>query len=146
MFSKQAVGDLMLRRCVGIAGAVAALCGGVGAVGAQSLAEPPVFASQNGVLDIMMVAVPQPIPTISFTPPNSHSVIHPTGWVFQICPRPAVGLSCPSGSSTVSPYGGTHLALQPGDMLKIRFVNRLPKLDPNKLRHVVDPGQAITSW
>ena len=69
-------------------------------------------------------------------------MIHPTGWVYQICPRPVSGLSCPSGSSTVSPYGGTRLALQQGDTLKIRFVNRLPKLDPNKLRHVVDPGQA----
>jgi len=142
VFSKQAVRNVVLRRCIGPAGAIAALCAGLGAAGAQSLAEPPVFTSHNGVLDIMMVAMPQPIPTIAFTPPNSHSVIHPTGWVYQICPRPAVGLNCPSGSSTVSPYGGTHLALQPGDTLKIRFVNRLPKLDPNKLRHVVDPGQA----
>ena len=51
-------------------------------------------------------------------------------------------MSCPAGSSTVSPYGGTRLALQPGDTLKIRFVNRLPKLDPNKLRHETDPGEA----
>jgi len=131
-----------LRRWIGAAGAVAALWTGVQSAAAQNLAEPPVFASQNGVLDIMMVAIPQPIPTISFVPPASRSVIHPTGWVFQICPRPATGLSCPTGSATVSPYGGTRLALQPGDTLKIRFVNRLPKLDPNKLRHVVDPGEA----
>src|SRR6202021_2399374 len=86
---------------------------------AAPLVDPPVFASQNGVLDIMMVAMPQPIPTIAFTPPNSTAVIHPTGWVFQICPRPATGLSCPAASPTVSPYGGTRLALQPGDTLKI---------------------------
>jgi FtsP/CotA-like multicopper oxidase with cupredoxin domain len=134
--------DVSLRRCLGAAGAIAFVWASVGIASAQSLNDPPAFASQNGVLDIMMVAMPQPIPTIAFTPPNSHSVIHPTGWVYQICPRPASGLSCPAGSGTVSPYGGTRLALQQGDVLKIRFVNRLPKVDPDKLRHVVDPGEA----
>jgi hypothetical protein len=119
-----------------------ALWAGGGAANAANLVDPPVFASRNGVLDIMMVAVPQPIPTISFTPPHGSTIIHPTGWVYQICPRPASGLSCPSGSSTVAPYGGTRLALVPGDTLKIRFVNRLPKVDPNKLKHVTDPGEA----
>jgi FtsP/CotA-like multicopper oxidase with cupredoxin domain len=33
------------------------------------------------------------------------------------------------------------LALQPGDVLKIRLVNRLPKLDPAKVKHLGDPGQ-----
>ena len=132
----------LLRRWIGAAGAVAALWAGVQSAAAQNLAEPPVFKSQNGVLDIMMVAMPQPIPTISFVPPGSRSVIHPTGWVFQICPRPATGLSCPTGSATVSPYGGTRLALQQGDTLKIRFVNRLPKVDPNKLNHETEPGEA----
>src|SRR5262249_30472555 len=139
---KRALREASLRRSIAVAGTIAGLCAGMQSASAQNLAEPPVFASQNGLLDIMTVAIPQPIPTISFTPPHSRSAIHPTGWVFQICSRPASGLSCPSGSSTVSPYGGTRLALQPGDTLKIRFVNRLPKLDPNKLRHVVDPGEA----
>jgi FtsP/CotA-like multicopper oxidase with cupredoxin domain len=126
------------------AGVIAILlaASGVAAAGAAPLVDPPVFASRHGVLDIMMVAMPQPIPTISFTPPSSKAIIHPTGWGYQICPRPAYGLSCPSGSSTVAPYGGARLALVPGDTLKIRFVNRLPKLDPNKLRHVTDPGEA----
>jgi L-ascorbate oxidase len=142
VFSKQSVHDVAALRWIGAAGVAVAMWAAPHGAVAQTLAEPPVFASQNGVLDIMMVAIPQPIPTISFTPPNSRSVIHPTGWVYQICPRPASGLSCPSGSGTVSPYGGTRLALQQGDTLKIRFVNRLPKIDPNKLRHVVDPGEA----
>src|SRR5512139_2792665 len=142
VFSRQAVRGAVLRRAIGVAGAVVAMWAGAQSAGAQSLAEPPVFASHNGVLDIMMVAIPQPIPTISFTPPNSHSAIHPTGWVYQICPRPASGLSCLAGSSTVSPYGGTRLALQQGDTLKIRFVNRLPKLNPDKLNHETDPGEA----
>jgi FtsP/CotA-like multicopper oxidase with cupredoxin domain len=42
----------------------------------------------------------------------------------------------------VSPYGGTRLALTPGDTLKIRLVNRLPRLNPLKLRHETDPGEA----
>jgi FtsP/CotA-like multicopper oxidase with cupredoxin domain len=124
------------------ASVTAGLAFGPTAASGEDLIEPPVFTSQNGVLDIMMVAIPQPIPTISFSPPGSSTAIHPTGWVFQICPRPATGLSCPSGAGTVAPYGGARLALQQGDTLKIRFVNRLPKLDPLKLRHVNDPGQA----
>src|SRR5262249_55069659 len=127
VFSKHAVRGVILRRWIGLAGAAVVIWAGSQTASAQTLAEPPVFTSHNGVLDIMMAAIPQPIPTISFTPPNSLSIIHPTAWVYQICPRPASGLSCPSGSSTVSPYGGTRLALQQGDTLKIRFVNRLPK-------------------
>jgi L-ascorbate oxidase len=37
---------------------------------------------------------------------------------------------------------GVRLALQAGDTLKIRYVNRLPKLNPLKLRHETDPGEA----
>jgi L-ascorbate oxidase len=143
MSSRQTTRELSVRRWIGAASVVAALStGGVATAAAASLVDPPVFASQNGVLDIMMVAMPQPIPGISFTPPNSHAIIHPTGWVYEVCPRPASGLSCPSGSSTVSPYGGVRLAVQPGDTLKVRYVNRLPKVDPLKLRHVTDPGEA----
>jgi L-ascorbate oxidase len=145
MSSEELAGMGSLRRrigAMGVTGAFLAVACGSGSAAAADLVEPPVFASQNGVLDIMMVAVPQPISTISFTPPNSSAVIHPTGWVYQICPRPVSGLTCPPGNKTVSPYGGVRLALQPGDVLKIRYVNRLPKLDPLKLRHVTDPGQA----
>jgi FtsP/CotA-like multicopper oxidase with cupredoxin domain len=144
MSRQQAEPKLSMRHRTGAAAVLAALwvIGGVGTAVADNLVDPPVFSSQNGVLDIMMVAKPQPIPSISFTPPSSSMVIHPTGWVYQVCPRPASGLSCPSGSPTVSPYGGTRLALQPGDTLKIRYVNRLPKLDPLKLRHENDPGEA----
>jgi L-ascorbate oxidase len=139
--------DFQMRQWIAAASIIAAnifapLWASAAPAAAATLVDPPVFASQNGVLDIMMVAMPQPIPTISFTPPASSTVIHPTGWVYQVCPRPASGLSCPSGSSTVSPYGGVRLAMQPGDTLKIRFVNRLPKINPAKLRHVTDPGEA----
>jgi len=147
VFSDKIASRFSMRQWITKAGivatsAVALSWAGITTAAAATLAEPPVFTSQNGVLDIMMVAQPQPIPTISFTPPNSSAVIHPTGWVYQICPRPASGLSCPSGSQTVAPYGGVRLALQPGDTLKVRYVNRLPNLDPLKLRHVTDPGEA----
>src|SRR6267154_3776569 len=134
--------EASLRRSVGAASVIVALWAGGGVANAANLVDPPVFTSKNGVLDIMMVAMPQPIPTISFTPPSSSAIIHPTGWVYQVCPRPASGLSCPVSSRTVSPYGGVRLAMQPGDTLNIRFVNRLPKIDPLKLRHVIEPGQA----
>src|SRR5450755_512030 len=65
------------------------------------------------------------------------------GWVYQICPRAsAVPVNqCPAGSPTVSNYGGIRLALQKGDQLKIRLVNRLPLLpDPTKVTHSADPG------
>jgi len=109
---------------------------------AADFVEPPVFASTNGVLDIMMIAKAKPIQEIAFTPPGGGGVIHPTGWVYEVCRRPASGLTCPPGPGTVSPYGGVRLALRAGDVLKVRFVNRLPAVNPNKLNHVTDPGQA----
>src|SRR5579864_7950372 len=105
MSSKHAARGVTSRQWIGAAGAIAMLytAGGLATATADPLVEPPVFASQNGVLDIMMVAMPQPIPTISFAPPGGGS-INPTGWVYQVCPRPPSGLSCPAESGTVSPY------------------------------------------
>ncbi len=105
------------------------------------LAEPAVFASRFGVLDLLIVAKPKPIETISFEPPAG-APTHPVGWVYEICPRPPMGAQCPAGAETVADYGGARLALQPGDRLKIRFVNRLPKLDPLKLAHAGEHGGA----
>src|SRR5262249_18105967 len=141
MSSRQASREARIGHWTRVSVAFAALAVASGVAGAASLVEPPVFASQNGVLDIMMVAIPQPIPTIAFTPPHSTSAIHPTGWVYQICPRPASGLSCPPGSGTVAPYGGARLARQPRCTLKIRSVNRLPAVDANKLNHATEPGE-----
>jgi len=118
------------------------LCGAPAAL-AGNFVEPPVFASSNGLLDLLMIAQPQSVPSISFTPPGG-SPLNPTGWVYQICPRSAASRAnqCRSGSVTVSDYGGVRLALQKGDALKIRLVNKLPKLDPIKVTHSVDPGGA----
>jgi L-ascorbate oxidase len=110
---------------------------------AGDFVEPPVFASSNGTLDLLMVALPLPVPSLTYVPPNNAPAMNPTGWVYQICQRAvAVGNACPSGSATVSNYGGTRLALQPGDALKIRLVNQLPLLDPVKVTHSKDPGGA----
>ena len=107
-----------------------------------ALVEPAVFASEQGVLDILMIAKPKAIPSISFVPPRGGAAINPTGWVYEICRRPASGDDCPPGPDTVADYGGARLALQQGDTLKIRLINRLPKIDPAKLRYTADPGGA----
>jgi FtsP/CotA-like multicopper oxidase with cupredoxin domain len=113
-----------------------------GAAAAGNFVEPPVFSSSNGLLDLLIVAKPAPVTSISFTPPGG-SAMHPVGWVYEICPRAAAsGNQCPSGAATAAPYGGARLALQKGDTLKIRLVNQLPKLDLLKVTHDADPGGA----
>jgi L-ascorbate oxidase len=107
---------------------------------AAGFVEPTVISSSNGVLDLLMIARSKPVSTITYTPPGG-SPMNPTGWVYEICPRPASSNRCPPGS-TVSDYGGVRLALQKGDTLKIRLVNELPQIDPAKLTHVLEPGQA----
>jgi L-ascorbate oxidase len=119
----------------------AALTWYTGGVRADPLVEPKVFASSGGVLDLLMIAKSKPIPTISFPPPSGGAAINHVGWVYEICPRPSSGFDCPAGPDTVADYGGVRLALQPGDVLKIRLVNRLPKLGPAKVKHLGDPGQ-----
>jgi L-ascorbate oxidase len=106
------------------------------------LAEPTVFASELGVLDILMIAKPKPIPSISFMPPDGSAPVNPVGWVYEICRRPASGDHCPPGAGTVADYGGVRLALQQGDTLKIRLINQLPKIDAAKLKYTTDPGGA----
>jgi L-ascorbate oxidase len=115
------------------------ICAGKAAPAA--FVEPAVFASEQGVLDIRMIAKPKPIPSISFAPRSGSAPINPIGWVYEICRRPASGDDCPAGAGTVADYGGVRLALQQGDTLKIRLINRLPKIDPAKLTHADDPGQ-----
>jgi L-ascorbate oxidase len=122
----------------GIAGAIMA-----GSAVAGAFVEPPVLASADGLLDLLVIAAPKVVPSISFSPPGGGSVINPVGWVYEICQRAqATGNHCPADSSTISDYGGVRLALQKGDLLKIRLVNQLPKLDPVKVTHSADPGGA----
>lgn len=102
---------------------------------AADLAEPITLTSANGVLDILMVAKAAPIGTL---PGN------PTGWVFQICPRPSNNTNaCPVVSGSPNYYGGTRLQVERGDLLKVRLVNELPlALDSD---HASDPGEEFLS-
>jgi FtsP/CotA-like multicopper oxidase with cupredoxin domain len=129
-----------MHRWIGAASLAVALAGGAGTAGAQNaFHEPPVFASQNGTLNILMNLKQKPIPTITFTSPTTGKKINPAGWASEICQRTWNGqTSCPSGSGTVWDYGGTRLALTQGDDLKIHFTNLLPPFDPNKLLHAQD--------
>jgi hypothetical protein len=85
MSGLQIVRRLRIGACICVAASASFWAGGGAAAHADTLAEPPVFASQDGVLDIMMVATPQPIPTITFSPPDGSGPVHPTGWVYQVC-------------------------------------------------------------
>jgi hypothetical protein len=131
---------------ISVALLAAGLCVSPGAR-AGDFVEPPVFASANGVLDLLMIAMPQPVPSISYLPPGGPAAINPIGWVYQICPRASAiasppnppNTTCPAGSPTMANYGGVRLALQKGDQLKIRLVNRLPSMAPAKVT-LVDPG------
>jgi L-ascorbate oxidase len=88
--------------------------------GAEEFIEPPVFISgKSHVLDILMIARPQ---TVNFVAPKAS----PTGWVYQVCYRPPRGNTCPHEAAGL--YGGFRLQLQPGDLLKIRLVNKLPSI------------------
>jgi L-ascorbate oxidase len=123
-----------------IAGVLLGLIGGVPMASAGNFVEPTVFASSRGVLDLLMIAKTKPVTTIAL--PSPEGDINPTGWVYEICRRPAYGNAnqCPAGSA-VADYGGVRLALQKGDTLKIRLVNRLPLIDAAKLSHSTDPGE-----
>ena len=88
----------------------------------NELVEPPTFYSSNGSLDLLMTAKSKPITLDTYSP---------TAWVYEVCYRSdATGNICPADSRTASEYGGMRLQLQPGDHLKIRFINQLPPARP----------------
>jgi FtsP/CotA-like multicopper oxidase with cupredoxin domain len=121
--------------------AIAALSAAGGTASAQQNAfhEPPVFASQNGTLDILMNVKQKPIPTVTFTSPTTGKKINPAGWAYEICQRTSSGqTTCPSGPGTVWDYGGVRLGLKQGDTLNVHFTDMLPPFDPKKLLHSVD--------
>ena len=90
------------------------------AAGAE-IQEPYTLASVNGVLDLLMIAQPAPLQTL--TPQR------PTGFVYSWCRRPTKGATtCPALPSAANVLAGPHLQLNPGDLLKIHLVNRLPPL------------------
>lgn len=100
----------------------------------MELQDLPILKSENGVLDVLMVAKAEPIRSMpGFTP---------MGWVYEICPRPANGSNeCPQRMANA--YGGTNLNLQPGDLLKIRLVNQLPPIADSS--HALEEGHTFLS-
>ncbi len=100
------------------------------AISLTALAEPykeiPVFASKNGLLNIIMIAEADPNPAFKRFYPGSQSQ-GPESWVYRICrDQPANAMTCPAESS-LALLSGVRLAIRPGDTLKVRLVNRLPK-------------------
>jgi hypothetical protein len=86
--SKQTLRTAVLRPFFGAAGVLATLSCGTAVAQSNTLADPPAFTSQNGVLDIMMVAMPQPIPTITYAPPDGSAPIRPGGCIRSARVRP----------------------------------------------------------
>ena len=103
--------------------------------GINTLADPMIFASSKGELNILMIAKAKDISLGGFSP---------TAWVYEVCLRKdAASDSCPADRRTANPYGGLRLALQAGDHLRIRFVNQLPPA-PADAEHVFnDPMGAM---
>ena len=112
-----------------VAGGLGALLATLAAAGSSAapLNDPPVFASQRGTLDIVMVA--GPVPT------KITQDVTTTAWVYEVCQRSSAQQnSCPASSA--HPLGGVRLQLKAGDTLKIRLVNKLPPASDAK--HVSD--------
>jgi hypothetical protein len=67
----------------------------------------------------------------------------PTAWIYEVCYRKdAQGNTCPQDARTSSEYGGVRLQLNPGDHLKIRFINQLPPAPPDA-EHLGDADGAL---
>src|SRR5260370_31441867 len=90
-------------RSLGAVRIAAALTCGNGTVSA-AFVEPVVFASDRGVLDIVMIARPKPIPSISFAPRGGGVAVNPVGWAYEICRRPANADDCPPAARTAADY------------------------------------------
>src|SRR5690349_4410472 len=90
-----------LNRWIGATAVAAAGAWGGGGTNAQTEASaasqgnafhaPPVFASQNGTLNILMNVKANPIPTLTFTSPTTGKQIHPIGFGYEICQANGTG-------------------------------------------------------
>ena len=82
------------------------------------LQELPVFASANGTLSVLMIAAKRTGVTLGPVTTNL--------WTYEVCRLPAPdATACPAGAGQAG-LSGVRLALQPGDTLRIRLVNKLP--------------------
>ncbi len=93
----------------------------------QPVQDPPMFASQNGSLSVLMVAAKRPGVLVGTVTTDL--------WTYEICRLPAPGAeACPAGAGYAG-LGGVRLSLQPGDTLRVRLVNRLPALAQDSADH-----------
>ena len=101
--------------------ALALLGFGMSGAAAAPLQDPPVFASQAGSLSVLMIAAQRPSTQLG--------PIATQPWTYEVCPLPSpTATACPAGTGKAG-LGGVRLALQPGDVLRIRLVNNLPLAD-----------------
>ena len=101
-------------------------------INAGELVDPPVFASSKDdkTLDLLMIAKQAVIDALPGV----------TGWAYEICERKySVENTCPPDKSNPNPYGGARLQVNPGDTLKIHFVNELPMILDSS--HSEEPGE-----
>ena len=104
---------------------------------AAAIQEPPVFASQGGILYVLMIAAKR-----------SGTQVGPVTtdlWTYEVCHLPAPGANtCPAGTGQ-SGLGGVRLALQPGDTLRVRLVNKLPALTLAEADHIADNPRLVNN-
>lgn len=124
---------------------------------AGPLQEPRVIASASGELSVLVVAREQKRPQL----PGA-----PVGWVYEVCrwsPEdgpwrrcPGPGLSpstlrtCPTAEEAGLDHA-TRLQVQPGDALRVRFVNCLPAVSrdvpvPGEFKWVGQGGDTLLHW
>src|SRR5260370_32884957 len=111
---------------------VGLICAAPAAV-AGNFVEPTIFASSRGVLDLLMIARAKPVTTVALPSPDG-DVIHPTGWVYEICRRPANENVCPAGSA-VADHGCVPLATQKGHVWQTRAVKPVPPVQSAHATH-----------
>ena len=105
----------MSRACV--LGCIVSFSLAVTAAQAAPWQDPPTFSSQNGRLDVLMIAAQRP--------QVSYGGVTTNLWTYEICPLPVLNANaCPAGTSYAG-LGGARLAVLPGDTLHVRLVNKL---------------------
>jgi hypothetical protein len=88
-----------------------------GAAKAEIIQQPYTLTSSNGVLNLLMVAQAETVPTLS--------PLNPPGLVYSVRLRPAESESCPLLPKKVIPYAGPLLKPRQGDVLNSRsFLRR----------------------
>lgn len=108
-----------------------------GAAHADTIQEPYTLTSANGVLNLLMVAEAQTVPTLS--------PLNPTGFVYSVCTRPQNGGEiCPPPPANVIPYAGPLLRLNQGDVVNVHLVNNLPPLTDSK--HSENPEEPTEAF